>query len=118
MASRDTLRIIAPELATVADETLDAWLTFAAARISATAWGDLYEQAACYLAAHLYTVSQRSASGESGAGAVVGRKAGDLEIRYGAVVGVLSSDATLATTPYGVEFLSLRKLLPTAAAIY
>lgn len=115
MASRDDLRILAPELATVADATLDFHLARAAERMDATEWGALYYQGALYLAAHLATVSSRGAG--AGAGPVVSRQAGAVQISYGAVVGVLNDDATHATTPYGIEYLNLRRQLPPVARV-
>jgi hypothetical protein len=41
---------------------------------------------------------------------VTSEKAGDLQVNYGAVVGVLSRDALTATTRFGVEYLRLRRM--------
>lgn len=116
MATLDTLRAIAPEFAGEADETLNTFIGFAASRMSANEWGTLFSQGAAYLAAHLLTLSRRGAG--AGAGAVTRRKAGEVEVSYGAVVGVLDRDATYATTPYGIEWLNLSRTLPPAARVY
>lgn len=112
MASRDTVRLVAPELTSESDSTIDAFLTMAARRCSSAEYGDLYADACVYLAAHLLTLRSRGAAGRAGAGPVTSEETGDLGVTYGAVVGVLSTDAQLATTPYGVEYLNLRRLLP------
>lgn len=117
MASRDTLRIVAPELASESDARLDLFLGMAARRCDAEEYGDLYADACIYLAAHLVTLSSRAVGGGGGAGPVVAESAGDLSRSYGAVVGVLSSDATLATTPYGIEYLNIRKSIGPAALV-
>lgn len=107
MASADTLIAIAPEF--TGDAAIGQMLTWAAQRIDAEAWGDLYEQGCIYLACHMLARKARAAEGGAGAGAVVSEKAGELQRSYGAVVGVLDSDAVYATTPYGVQYLTLRR---------
>lgn len=116
MASRDTLRVLAPELAGETNDRLDAFLAMAARRVSASEWGELYADGCIYLAAHLLTLSNRASSGSSGAGPVVSQSTGDLSVSYGAVVGVLSTDAQYATTTYGVEYLNLRRLVTVPGA--
>lgn len=107
MASADTLIAIAPEFA--GDTAIGQMLTWAAQRIDAEAWGDLYEQGCIYLACHMLETKRRGSEGSAGAGPVVGEQAGELKRSYGAVVGVLDSDAVYATTPYGVQYLTLRR---------
>lgn len=110
MASADTLIEIAPEF--TGDAAIAQMLAWASQRIDAEAWGDLYEQGCIYLAAHLLALKARGASGSGGAGPVVSEKAGELQVNYGAVVGVLGNDAVYATTAYGVQFLALRRQVP------
>ena len=117
MSSRDLLKTVASEFASESDEKLDQFLELAAQRMSATEWGGLYTQGAVYLAAHLLTLQARAAAGSDGSGPVVSKKAGKVETRYGATVGVLSRDATYATTSYGVEYLNLRRSLPPVARV-
>ena len=123
MASRDDLRLLAPEFADPAAYTnsrLDFVLSLAAQRLDAAAWGTLYVQGCLYLAAHLLTLQVRTAAagaGESGAGPVTRRKAGDVEVSHGAAVGVLSRDAVYATTPYGIEFLALARSVGGVGAV-
>lgn len=118
-SSLTLLRTLGPELVGVDDATCNTLLGFAAQRLDASIWGELYQQGCVYMALHLLTLRARTASvaaGGAGTGPVVRVKAGDLEVGYGAAVGVLSPDAVLATTPYGIEFLALRRSLASTGA--
>lgn len=116
--SRELLVAVAPEFASESTGRLDTFLELAAQRLDATWWGDLYQQGAVYLAAHLLTLSARASAGVTGAGPIVSQRAHDLSVGFGAVVGVLSEDAKMATTSYGIEYLNLRaKLGPTAMVV-
>ena len=114
MNSRTLLRTIAPEFAGLSDEALDAAISMASLELDVQAWGVLYQKGAVRLAAHELTIAARTAAaaaGSASAGAVVAVKAGDLQVNYGAVLGVLDRDSLYATTPHGAEFLRLRRLL-------
>lgn len=113
MASRDLVREVAPEFTTTADGIVDAMLERAARRLDSTEWADLYTDGCVYLAAHLLTLRARASAGSLGAGPVVAQGTGDLSVAYGAVVGVIGDDAKYATTPYGIEYLNLRRLIAT-----
>lgn len=118
MASRDDLRAVAPEFESTTDAIVDRFLAMAARRMNAEAWGDLYADGCIYLAAHLLTLRARQTSGTAGAGPITAQTTGDESVNYGAVVGVLSNDASMATTAYGVEWLNMRRqLLPGAMVV-
>jgi len=112
--------VIAPQLASVDGEVIDVHIELASMECDASLWGATYQRAVALLAAHSLTITERNAeSGTAGAGsgAVTSRKAGDLSITYGAALGVISSDATYATTSYGLEFLRLRQQLGSMAFV-
>lgn len=118
-SSLTLLRTLGPELAGVDDATCNTLLGLAAQRIDASVWGELYQQGCVCLALHLLTLRARTASaaaGAAGAGPPTRLKAGDLEVGYGAAVGVLQGDAVLGTTTYGIEFLGMRRSLASTGA--
>lgn len=107
----DILKEIAPEFASEDAARLDLFVELAAARISAPVFGKVYPQALAYLAAHLLSVSARSASAGAGgaAGPVTSATTGGVSVSFGqAQVSVSTTDAALSTTGYGLEFLALR----------
>jgi hypothetical protein len=114
MAILDTVKAIAPiQTSGLSDAEITAFIELAQDRLSLLVWGTrLYPQGVAYLTAHLLTVTFRgSAGGGSGAaGPVRQEMAGRVMVSYAA-----SSDAAstgLRSTPYGEEFLNLRKKLP------
>lgn len=118
-SSLTLLRTLGPELAGVDDAVCNTLLSMAAQRLDPDMWGTLYQQGCVYLALHLLTLRARTAgaaAGSVGSGPATKLKAGDLELGYGAAVGVLARDAVLATTPYGIEFLALARSLATVGA--
>lgn len=110
------LLFIAPEFEDEANARLETALTLAAERLEPTAWGRLYLQAVCYLAAHILKLRALSASPASSTGfvgAVTSVRSGDLAISgpgFGA--GSDNDEEGLKTTAYGQAFLDLRKLVP------
>lgn len=118
-SSLTLLRTLGPELASVDDATANTFLGLAAQRLDVETWGELYQQGAVYLALHLLTLRARTAAaaaGSAGSGPVVRAKAGDVEVGFGAAVGVLSRDALYSTTPYGIEFLALARSVGSVGA--
>jgi len=116
---RTEAQALAPELASVADATLDARIPWCRAHASAEVFGDYQLTALAYLLAHRTTMDLRATGGTgtgSGAaivGAVTSRKSGKVAESYGASVTSAwapwgPSDAELAQNPYGLAFLSLR----------
>lgn len=111
MATRDTLKLLVPAMATLADAVLDAWLALAVNQTNTEEWPALvYPVACCYLAGHLYLRAQLSAGGSgSGAGAVTSESAGGMSRSYGALGSATGADAELLTTGPGAEYVRLRK---------
>src|SRR5690554_2415261 len=114
MNSRDLLKFVAPEFADLDDSVLDMALALAAQRISARAFGRLYQQAAAYLAAHILATS-RGLAGEVGIGGqITSVTTGDLSIGGTAASTGSVGDDGLASTVYGARFLELRALIPAS----
>lgn len=114
MGSRDTLKFVAPEFEDLPDATLDKALELAAQRISARAFGAIYEQAAAYMAAHILATS-RGTQAEAGIGGqITSVSTGDLSIGGQALDTTGAGDSALASTPYGARFLELRATVPTS----
>ena len=120
MTTLATFRIQCPELSSVDDATVNHYLALTAARLEPSVWGVHYQQGLILLAAHLLTLRARTASaaaGATGAGPVSQIKTGELTVVWGAVAGVVGTDAQYATTPYGVEYLNLRRAIPTSPLV-
>lgn len=108
----DTVKFIAPtQTASLTDDQINTAIELAAARISACIWGDLYSQGVAYLAAHLLALRERASSGGGGAvGPVTQEMAGRVQISYAVPQG-WDGDG-LRSTPFGQDFLDLRRKLP------
>lgn len=113
-ASRDLVRFFAPEFDALDDATIDTAIGLAAQRISARAFDTLYPQAAALMAAHILAKSRSMATLQGVTGAVTSVRTGDLQISAAVVGGLTGSDAALATTPYGEQFLTLRDQVPVS----
>jgi len=110
MAVRDTFDLIAPEFS--ADPNADGMLTLAANRISPAVFGSQLELAVAYLAAHMLALSRRaeqSGGGGGGVGPVTGERAGEVSRNYGSVNFGGQDLAYYASTPYGLEYLNIRR---------
>lgn len=114
------ITLVAAEFAGLDTELLDAAIQQSALELDAATWGASYQRAVALLAAHALTLRQRSldaGAGNGASGAVVARRAGDLQVSFGAALGVLSPDAVYGTTPYGLEFIRLRQQLGSMAFV-
>jgi len=100
----DTLLVIAPEFSTVDPVRRSKVLALAALRVSQKVFGDRYNMAVSYLAAHMLTVADRDGGG-SVSGAIKSRKEGDLSITYAGGDG--STNSGFGSTSYGQEYLRL-----------
>jgi hypothetical protein len=73
------------------------------------AWGELADDGALYLAAHLRAVAKRGMNGASGM--VTSKKVGEVEVTYAPAE---TSAGSLGSTGYGMEFLRMMYALPGA----
>lgn len=110
MAVLDNMKLLAPTLTSAfTDGELNTFIGLAQNRIDACRWGNLYSDGIMYLALHII---QRANSGDSGGGAVgpvTQEMAGRVQISY-AVPNDWSKNS-LGSTPWGREFLDLRRKL-------
>lgn len=121
MSSTATLKAIAPQFASEPDDSLEVFLSMAAERMDPEAWGNLYEQGAAYLAAHLLTLRDRgqmaASHGGGAGGGVTSVSEGGQSISYaggGENASTLSEEA-LSSTQYGQQYLQLRGQLAATA---
>lgn len=115
MNTLQIFRLVATEFDNLTDETIENWLELTAPLISKRRFGKLYNQALALLTAHRLKMS---GYGDSTFGTVgdtlrVGSYSeGETSIGFTVNQGTnLMVDAELALTPYGLEYLSLRRLV-------
>lgn len=99
--------LIAPELEAVPSATVDVFLVDAKTLVSATAWGDLYEVALKYTAAHLLAQAGYGSSG--GRGDVTGMSVGGVSISYASGASSKDGGAGLSGTRFGKFLIQLRR---------
>lgn len=92
---------IAPEMVSVDPARRTRIIAQVQKQVSSTVFGEMYELAVAYLAAHALTMSSRNGSG----GAINSESEGSLSRSYL----VPASTISLGSTSYGLEYLSLRK---------
>ena len=113
------LRIIAPEFQAVSDEEAQKFIELCVPLVSKNKFGDLYDQAVALLAAHRMklagfgtaVVGGSASNGGATAGftlASVGE--GSANASFNTANINTASDSWYALTPYGLEFLNLRRL--------
>ena len=108
-------RLVATEFETLNDEVVNAWLDLTAPLISEKVFGKLYDQALALLTAHRLKMA---GYGDSSYGTVgdtlrIGSYS-EGETSIGFTVNQATNlmvDAELALTPYGLEYLTLRRLV-------
>lgn len=115
MNTLQIFRLVATEFDSLTDETIENWIELTAPLISKRRFGKLYNQALALLTAHRLKMS---GYGDSTLGTVgdtlrVGSYSeGETSVSYTVNQATnLTVDAELALTPYGLEYLSLRRLV-------
>lgn len=98
---------IAPELASIDPDRRDRVIALAENQVGKKVFGDLYDLAVAYLAAHMLSIADR----QGRSGQVTGLREGDLQIQFGSV----SGSGGLNSTSYGEEFLRIRSFVVVAA---
>lgn len=111
-ASVADVRRIAPELASVSDIDVEAFLADAALELSECVWGKLYPRAQATLAAHLTTCANPGLA--EPAGAIASESVGGVSRSYAVAAPVASE---WATTRHGVELQRLMRLLGPFALV-
>lgn len=126
-SSLQLFRDLFPEFSAVADATITAWLGVAASRLSSRAFGQLYQQAAVFMAAHFVELAQRrlAASAGGGTGGGIGLSGPITSIKTDrlsmSAQGIQNrrnmTDEFFSRTDYGLDFLSLRDSIPTSPLV-
>lgn len=115
-------RIVATEFSDVADEDVFKWIELAKPFVSRKKFGNTYEHALAYLAAHKLKMSgygDTTMGKVDDALRVSSFSEGDASIGFSVSQGNnMSVDAEYALTIYGVQYLSIRrsKIIPIISA--
>lgn len=122
MNAFEIIRVVAPEFKNVADDEVCKWIDFAKPFVSKKKFGNAYEHALAYLAAHKMKMAGR---GDNSMGKVddalrvSSYSEGDVSIGFSVSQGNnMSVDAEYALTIYGIQYLSIRrsKIIPIISA--
>lgn len=113
IADLATFRALWPELDSVPDAVVQAYLDDAAATLSAGAWGNCYAKAQLLYAAHmaaLYAARQNAAAGgvAVGGGPIQSASAEGLSVTFAIPTNRSETATWWALTPYGQEYWVLR----------
>lgn len=106
----DIIRLIAPEFDNVSDVDLEEWIDFAKPLVSKKQFGKLYNHALAYIICHKlkscgYGIDDGMGS-YSDAVRFSSYSEGSRSVSFN---GLGSSDDDLRLTPYGIQFINLRR---------
>jgi hypothetical protein len=114
----EIIRLIGGEFSAVEDEVLAQWIEIVKPMVSQKQFGKLYEQALAYLVCHKLKLADKGESplgelGTFGIGFAVGSVSeGGSSVSFGANQSSnLVSDAELGLTVYGLQYLTLRRIV-------
>lgn len=119
MSVTEVIRLIGPEFKDVEDDELSKWIELVQPMVSKKLFGDLYEQAVAYLVCHKLKIAGKGENplGDIGSIGSLGFSIGSVSeggtsVSFGANQSSnLANDAELALTTYGLQFLSIRKMV-------
>ncbi len=118
MTAIEIIRLIGEEFKGEKDEVLEQWIEVVRPMVSKKQFGKLYDQAIALLVCHKLKIAGKGESplGELGAvgiGLTVGSVSeGGSSVSFGAnAASMLTKDAELGLTTYGVQYLSLRRMV-------
>ena len=118
MTAIEMIRLVGVEFKEIGDETLEKWLEIVRPMVSKKQFGKLYEQALAFLVCHRlkmagYGENPLGDIGAIGIGFAVGSVSeGGSSISFGANQSSnIVTDAELGLTAYGVQYLSLRRMV-------
>lgn len=119
MSVTEVIRLIGPEFKDVEDDELSKWIELVQPMVSKKLFGDLYEQAVAYLVCHKLKIAGKGENplGDIGSIGSLGFSIGSVSeggtsVSFGASQSSnLANDAELALTTYGLQFLSIRKMV-------
>jgi hypothetical protein len=116
MTAIEIIRLTGGEFESMPDETLEQWIEVVRPMVSKKQFGKLYEHGLAYLVCHKlkmagYGTNPLGDMGAIGVGFSVGSVSeGGSSVSFGASQSSnLASDAELALTVYGLQFLQLRR---------
>ncbi len=122
MTVLEVFRLMAAEYSFVDDDTVLQWAELTAPLVSQKRFGKLYEQGVALLTAHRMKMAGVS-GGQTEAGSsglqmgiadtlrVASYSEGSTSISFNSAVSAGASDAELALTEYGVQFMNLRSMV-------
>lgn len=120
MQAIEIIRLIGGEFKNISDDILKKWIEIVRPMVSKKQFGKLYEQAIALLVCHKLKMSGEGESplgklGTVGIGLAIGSVSeGGSSVSFGAnASSVLAKDAELGLTTYGVQYLSLRRMVIT-----
>ena len=112
----EIIRMLAPEFNEIDDSTLEKWIETVAPMVSKKQFGDLYKQALAFLVCHKLKMAGNGDNpfgdiGTIGIGFAIGSVSeGGSSVSFGANQSSnLATDAELALTIYGLQYLQLRR---------
>jgi hypothetical protein len=119
MSVTEVIRLIGPEFNDVEDDELSKWIELVQPMVSKKLFDDLYEQAVAYLVCHKLKIAGKGENplGDIGSIGSLGFSIGSVSeggtsVSFGASQSSnLANDAELALTTYGLQFLSIRKMV-------
>jgi hypothetical protein len=100
---------IAPETAALPVGAQSQILTTVARELNPDSWGSRLGDGSAYLAAHMATLALRQGSGPTSS-----EQLGPMATTF---VNLIQIHGTLGTTAYGVEYLRMVRLLPSALGL-
>ena len=114
----ETIRLVGSEFKAVPDKEIEQWIELVSPMVSKKRFGKLYEQALAYLVCHKMKMTGKGENplgelGTIGIGFAVGSVSeGGSSISFGANQSSnIATDAELGLTAYGVQYLSLRRMV-------
>lgn len=111
MTPAEIIKLVGTEFTGVSDDDLAKWLDLSAPLVSKERFGKLYNQALAYLTCHRMKMAGLGVNEEGTVGEtlrVTNYSEGNRSIGFAAPQGTLT-DAELALTSYGMQFLSIRR---------
>lgn len=118
MTAIEIIRLVGQEFSKISDEDLEKWIEICKPMVSKKQFGKLYEQALANLVCHKLKMHGQGENplgelGTIGIGFAVGSVSeGGSSVSFGANQSSnLVTDAELGLTVYGLQFLSLRRLV-------
>lgn len=114
MSTLANVRRIAPELSTVSDGGIEAFVEDARLELNPERWGRLYDRALALLTAHLASLANIELA--AAAGPVTSESVGSVSRGYAGMTGA-STAGLWGTTRFGVELERLLRLLGPAVRV-